>query len=63
MQQISLEEARMRIPDSNRLYQALQRYSFMMPPRKDAINSNKFLKGVQSRKYWVPKTEDVQIVK
>ena len=59
MQQITLAEARMRIPDSNCLYQALQRYSFMMPPRKDSINTNKFLRGVQSRKYWVPKTEDV----
>jgi len=50
---ISLAEARLRIPDKKHLYSSLVRNSYLMPPRKDAILTAKFMRGVWLKKYWV----------
>ena len=56
---ISVEDARQRIPDGKSLYNALVRNQRLMPPRKDAINSQKFMRGVWTKKYWVMSSHEV----
>ena len=56
---ISVEDARQRIPDGKSLYSALVRNQRLMPPRKDAINSQKFMRGVWTKKYWVMSSHEV----
>ena len=56
---ISVEDARQRIPDGKQLYNALVRNQRLMPPRKDAINTQKFLRGVWTKKYWVMSSPEV----
>ena len=60
---ISVSDVQSKIPDKFALYGALVRNRRLMPPRKDAINTNKFMRGVWTKKYWVMSSEDVVALK
>ena len=60
---ISLAEARLRIPDKKHLYSSLVRNSYLMPPKKDAILTAKFMRGVWFKKYWVLCSSEVVTVR
>ena len=45
------------------MYSCLVRNGYLMPPRKDAMLTQKFLKGVQSKKFWILHSDHVLAVK
>ena len=61
--QISLHDARMRICDAKTMYNSLVRNGYLMPPRKDAMLSQKFMKDVISKKNWILHSNHVLSVK
>ena len=60
---ISHQDAQMRCPDKKTLYQSCLRNQYLLSPFKDSINTVRFLRGVQSKRYWALKSEDVFTVK
>ena len=61
--QISLADARLRIPDKRCLYDSLIRNCYLMPPRKDVLLTQKFMRGVWSKKYWILNSSEVVAVR
>ena len=62
-QMISHRDAQLRCPDKKTLYQSCIRNQYLLSPFKDSINTVRFLQGVQSKRYWAMKSEDVLTVK
>ena len=63
MPQISLHEARMLVCDTKTMYNSCVRNGYLMPPRKDAINTQKFMKGIMCKKNWVLHSDHVVCVR
>ena len=46
----------MTVCDGKSMYAGLVRNGYLMPPRKDAMLTQKFMKGVISKKNWIIQT-------
>ena len=53
----------MRVPNKRTLYQACIRNQYLLSPFKDSVNTVKFLRGVQSKRYWALQSDQVRTVK
>ena len=59
----SHQEAQMRCPDKKTLYQGCIRNQYLLSPFKDAINTVRYLQGVQSKRYWALTSKEIRAVK
>ena len=62
-QQIPLHEAQKLICDGKSLYGGLQRNGYIMPPKKDAMLTQKFMRDVVIKKNWILHSDHVLAVK
>ena len=58
-----MHEARLRCFDGKTMYSCLVRNGYLMPPRKDPINTQKFMKGIMCKKNWVLHSDHVVSVR